>query len=127
MECYLQIQNIFCGQLFLKTTNKVDRGLVSIGIKYLHIYFNFDWLTYQYIHGRTSEGLHRFKGLHWVKDANIQAFLASFFLHRFSCICSTSTDSVCLRKNRIKDKFAYRHILHFVQCSSVDIIVEAST
>ena len=123
MECYLQIQNILCGQLFLKTTNKVDGELVSIGIKYLHMYFNFDWLTYQYIHGRTSEGLHRFKGLHWVKHANILAFLASVFP-----VFSTSTDSVCLRKNRIKEKFAYWHILHFAQCSSVDIIqVEAST
>ena len=81
MECYLQIQNILCGQLFLKTTNKVDGGLISIGIKYLHIYFNFRCLTHQYMRGRMSEGLDRLKGLHWVKDANIQAFLASFFLH----------------------------------------------
>ena len=78
MEYYLQIQNILRGQLFFKTINKVDGGLVIIGIKYLHIYFNFHGLTYQYMHGGTSEGLHRFKGLHWVKDANIQAFLKLF-------------------------------------------------
>ena len=96
---------------------------MSIGIKYLHIYFNFHQLTYQYMRGRMSEGLHRFKGLHWVKDANIQAFLVSFFP-----VCSTSMDSVCLQKNRIKGKFAYWHILHFAHCSSVNIIqVEVST
>ena len=81
---------------------------MSIGIKYLHIYFNFHRLSYQYMRGRMGEGLHRFKGLQWVKDANIQASLVSFF-----SACSTSTDSVCLRKNSIKDKFAYWHILPF--------------
>ena len=94
--------------MFLKTANKVDGGLVSIGIKYLHRCFNFHRLTYQYMRGRMGEGLHRFKGLQWVKDANIQASLVSFF-----SACSTSTDSVCLRKNPIKDKFAYWHILPF--------------
>ena len=103
-----KFQNILRGQLFLKTANKVDGGLVSIGIKYLHIYFNFHQLSYQYMRGRMGEGLHRFKGLQWVKDANIQASLVSFF-----SACSTSTDSVCLRKNSIKDKFAYWHILPF--------------
>ena len=63
--------------------------------------------------GRTGEWLHRFKGLHRVKDANIQAFLVSFFP-----TCSTSkTDSVCLRKNQnqIKDKVTYWHILRSAQ------------
>ena len=81
---------------------------MSIGIKYLHIYFNLHRLSYQYMRGRMGEGLHRFKGLQCVKDANIQASLVSFF-----SACSTSTDSVCLRKNPIKDKFAYWHILPF--------------
>ena len=99
---------ILCGKLFLETRNKVDGVLVSIGIKYLHVCFNFHRLTYQYMRGRMGEELHRFKGLYWAKDANIHAFLVSFF-----SACSTSTDSVCLRKNPIKDKFAYWHILPF--------------
>ena len=103
-----KFQNILRGQLFLKTANKVDGGLVSIGIKYLHIYFNFHQLSYQYMRGRMGERLHRFKGLQCVKDANIQASLVLFF-----SACGTSTDSVCLRKNSIKDKFAYWHILSF--------------
>ena len=103
-----KFQNILRGQLFLKTTNKVHGGLVSIAIKYLHIYFSFHRLTYQYIRGRMGEGLHRFKGLHWVKDANIQPFLVLSF-----SACSISTDSVCLQKNLIKDKFAYWHIFPF--------------
>ena len=87
---------------------------MSIAIKYLHIYFSFHRLTYQYICGRMGEGLHRFKGLHWVKDANIQVFLVAFF-----SACSTSTNSVCLQKNPMKDKFTYWHILPFsteLQC-----------
>ena len=103
-----KFQNILRGQLFLKTTNKVDGGLVSIAIKYLRIYFSFHRLTYQYMRDWMGEKLHRFNGLHLIKDANIQDFLVSFF-----STCSTSTDSVCLRKNPIKDKFAYWHILPF--------------
>ena len=103
-----KFQNILRGQLFLKTTNKVDGGLVSIAIKYLRIYFSFHRLTFQYMRDWMGEKLHRFNGLHLIKDANIQDFLVSFF-----STCSTSTDSVCLRKNPIKDKFAYCHILPF--------------
>ena len=109
-----KFQNILNGQLFLETTNKVDGVLVTIGIKYLHIYFSFHRLTYQCMRGRMGEGLHRFKGLHWVKDANIQVFLVAFF-----SACSTSTNSVCLQKNPMKDKFTYWHILPFsteLQC-----------
>ena len=71
---------------------------------------------------RIGEGLHRFKGLHCVKDANIQAFLVSSF-----SACSTSTDSV-YEKIQSKISLHIGTFCHFAQSSSVDIIqVEAST